>query len=85
MDTNKEQIARLIPKRNVEIWISCLNGAAVDEQTDYKTGENAHGESIPSAAKTPFDWTRRNVALPMHCVDSLRRGVSELSKLGFPE
>jgi hypothetical protein len=31
-----ERVARLVPKRNVETWILCLNGKRVDENTDYK-------------------------------------------------
>lgn len=31
-----ERIVLLVPKRNVETWVAHLNGAAVDEATDYK-------------------------------------------------
>ena len=34
LDVEHEQIARLVPKRNVETWILCLNGQAADEDTD---------------------------------------------------
>ncbi len=46
-----ERIARLVPRRNVEAWILCLNGQSVDEQTDYK---NSDGwiKLIPRAAET---------------------------------
>jgi hypothetical protein len=83
VDTNAEQIARLIPKRNVETWISSLNGAAVDEQTDYKATKDNYGDLIPQAAKTLFEWTRPNAVLPKHCIDSLRMGASELNRIGF--
>jgi hypothetical protein len=31
IDAGAEQIARLVPKRNVETWILCLTGQEVDE------------------------------------------------------
>lgn len=79
---NAEQIAHLIPKRNVETWILGLNGLAVDEATDYKGIRDDWNELIPQASETLLQWTRLN-ALPDHCVDSLRRGVSELNRLGL--
>ena len=36
VDAEHEQIARLVPKRNIETWILCLNGHAVDQDADYK-------------------------------------------------
>jgi hypothetical protein len=83
VDPSAEQIARLVPKRNVETWIACLNGKAVDEQTDYKRMANDWGELVPPAAKTLFEWTRPNAVLRSHCIDSLRTGVSELNRLRF--
>lgn len=78
---NDEQIAQLVPKRNVETWILCLTEHAVDEETEYKrTGHDWH-ELIPDAARRLFQLTGANVALPENCIDSLRRGVNELNKL----
>src|SRR5579859_366513 len=34
--TSVEPILNLIPKRNVETWILCLNAELVDEVTDYR-------------------------------------------------
>jgi hypothetical protein len=76
-----ERIAHLIPKRNVETWILCLNGQAADEALDYKQTRNNWNELIPRASETLFKWTRSNAVLPNHCIDSLRRGVSELDRL----
>jgi hypothetical protein len=78
-----EQIARLTPKRNVETWILCLNGHAVDEGADYKGTRDDWNDLIPQASGTLFQWTRPNFVLPGHCVDSLSVGIQELSRLIF--
>ncbi len=46
-----EQVARLAPKRNVETWILCLVGTAVNETDDYKRTRNDWSDLIPSAAE----------------------------------
>lgn len=78
-----EQIGRLVPKRNVETWILCLHGEAVDEETDYKTTRNDWKELIPPTAATLSRWTRSKDEPPNHCIDSLRSGVIELNRLTF--
>jgi hypothetical protein len=78
-----EHIARLVPKRNVETWILCLNGQPVDEDNNYKTGRNNWSELIPPAARTLRQWTRSTSEPPNHCVSSLRTGVQELKRLRF--
>jgi hypothetical protein len=78
-----EHIARLVPRRNVETWISSLNGRSVDEVTDYKPTRNDWNDFIPQAANVLFDWARPAAVLPAHCVDSLRSGLSEIHRLGF--
>jgi hypothetical protein len=75
-----ERIARLVPKRNVETWVLCLNGQPVDEETDYKQTTNDWSELIPPAAKNLCEWTRSDSELPSHCVASLRSGVDELKR-----
>jgi hypothetical protein len=80
---NAEQIARLVPKRNVETWIWFFNGNSVDEVTDYKPTRHDWGELIPQAASMLFEWTRPNAVLPDNCIDSLRRGVRDLNRLEF--
>jgi hypothetical protein len=82
VDTDSEQIARLVPKRNVETWIRCLNGHAVDEETDYKKKDD-WSKLIPPAAETLFQWTQSTDEPPQRCVDSLRSGVRELRHLRF--
>jgi hypothetical protein len=83
VDPKKERIARLIPRRNIETWILCLNGEFVDEETDYTRTRNDWNELIPPAAARLDEWTRPNAVLPTQCVLSLRRGVSELIRLNF--
>jgi hypothetical protein len=80
VDTATEQVARLIPKRNIETWILCLNEHPVDEETDYKTRDD-WSRLIPQAAEILFQWTRSDDQPPQHCVDSLRSGVRELRRL----
>ena len=82
VDVEGEQIARLVPKRNVETWILCLNGHAVDEETDYKKRHN-WSKLIPSAAESLFQWTQSASEPPQHCIDSLRSGVKVLKRLEF--
>jgi hypothetical protein len=83
LDINTEQVARLIPKRNVETWILGLNEVQVDEVTDYKRTHNDWAALIRTAAVTLFEWTRPNARIPASCVDSLQHGIRELSRLDF--
>lgn len=83
VDTKIEEIARLVPKRNVETWILCLNEQPVNEATDYKRNHNNWSELIPPAAATLAEWTRSKDEPPNHCVDSLRNSINELRRLHF--
>ena len=83
INTNTEQIARLIPKRNVETWILCLNDSPVDETTDYKRTLNDWTVLIRSSVVTLYAWTRPNALVPASCLPSLKLGLRELSKLDF--
>jgi hypothetical protein len=78
-----ERIARLVPKRNGETWILCLNGQRVDEETDYKATRKDWTDLIPLAAETLSVWTRPDTRLPNYCIDSLRSGAEELKRLSF--
>ena len=66
-----EPILNLIPKRNVETWILCLNAAVVDETKNYRRDPGINAQSIKRAALTLFDWTRPNFVVPDTCVPSL--------------
>jgi hypothetical protein len=81
VDVEHDQIARLVPKRNIETWILCLNGHAVDEEADYKRTRDDWSDLIPKAAETLAEWTHQNAELPNHCIDSLRSGATELNRL----
>lgn len=83
VDVEHEQIARLVPKRNVETWILCLNGHAVDEDADYKKTRDDWNDLIPQAAGTLLEWTRQRPGPANHCIDSLRAGIGELDRLIF--
>ena len=75
-----EKISHLIPKRNIETWILCLRGNAVDEETDYHD-EQGIEDQIKPAAETFFDWSRPNAGLSAHCVESLRLAIPEIQRL----
>jgi hypothetical protein len=81
VDVKKEKIARLVPKRNIETWILCLNGETVEELKDYSKTGNDWSARIPQAAKTLTKWTAPNAVPPKTCIDSLRHGVNELRNL----
>jgi hypothetical protein len=79
-----EQIARLVPKYNVETWILCLcNEDPVNEEEDYKSKGTDWNNLIRPAARTLCQWTRSSAEPPNHCVSSLRIGVRELKRLRF--
>jgi hypothetical protein len=81
VDIEHEQIARLVPKRNIETWILCLNGHAVDEEADYRKKRDDWNDLIPQAAGTLSEWTHQEAEPPSHCIASLRSGVRELNRL----
>lgn len=78
-----KQIARLVPKRNIETWILFLNDFRVDEETDYKANRNDWATLIRAGTETLYNWTRPNAQLPANCILSLRLGVAELKRLDF--
>lgn len=75
-----EAIVHLIPKRNIETWILCLSGRAVDEDTDYRR-EPGVDELIANAAVAFFDSSRVNAAVPAYFVESLRSAIPEVRRL----
>jgi hypothetical protein len=78
-----ERIARLVPRRNVETWILCLNEHDVLEDADYKGTRDNWNELIPPASQRLCRWTRPHAKLPKQCVPSLRTGIQELKRLEF--
>jgi hypothetical protein len=76
-----EPILNLIPKRNVETWILCLNSLAVDEVTNYRHDPRVDAEAIKRAARTLFSWTRPNFLLADGCTPSLQACQSEFRRM----
>jgi hypothetical protein len=82
---DSREIARLVPKRNIETWILCLNNERVEETPDYKRTRDDWTELIPTAASALYAWTRPNATVPPSCVESLQIGIEELQKIGLEE
>jgi hypothetical protein len=78
--TERERIAHLIPKRNIETWILCLDGVAVNEFEDYSRDRGIE-DRIGPAARVFFEWTRPNTPVPDRCVPSLRGAIPEAHRL----
>jgi hypothetical protein len=76
-----EPVARLVPKRNVETWVLCLNERPVNEEADYKGTRHDWNDLIPEASGSLFRLTRPNVPIPENCIDSLARAIRELRRL----
>jgi hypothetical protein len=83
ISNNEEGIARLVPRRNIETWILCLNDVQVDEDTDYKRTRDNWNEMMRSAVGTLYTWARPRAPLPPLCIESLRIGIRELQRLGL--
>jgi hypothetical protein len=80
--TAAEQIVHLIPKRNIETWVLCLNGGETDENTDYKNRTGSHTDTqIKPAAIAFFEGSRSRSEPPAHWVNSLRSAVLEARRL----
>jgi|SRR5579872_5698584 len=76
----EEKIVHLVPKRNIETWVLCLNGEGVNEESDYHDLKGVN-EQIKPAALTLFDWSRQGAAIPGNCVESLRGAIAEVRRL----
>jgi hypothetical protein len=83
IDNGTDEVARLVPKRNIETWIFCLNDVPVEEHTDYKNRRNDWNDTIAAAAATLHLWSRPNAVVPPSCVESLQIGIRELQRLGI--
>ena len=86
IDLNRDPIARLIPKRNVETWILVLGleptAPPADEEFDYKPTKSAEEWTalVPTAATTLLAWMRPSATLHANLIDSLRRGIREIPR-----
>jgi hypothetical protein len=80
--TAAEKIAHLIPKRNIETWVLCLNGVEADENTDYKNRIGSQTDiQIKPAAIAFFEGSRSHSEPPAHWVNSVRTAVPEVRRL----
>ena len=55
-----EHIARLVPRRNIETWILCLNRQAVNEEDDYRRKRNDWSDLIPPGHAGPSSMDSLN-------------------------
>ncbi len=78
--SHDERIIHLIPNRNIETWILCLNGEKVDESSNFKKWADL-GPRVKPAAEMFYAWTRRNTSVPDHCIPSLRQAIPEAQRL----
>lgn len=83
-----ERIALLIPKRNVETWVLCLNdqrvqGQPINEWDDYKPLSKALRieDQVRPATEVFFKWSRPNAQIPTRCVASLSQAIPEVQLL----
>jgi hypothetical protein len=85
IDKNRDPIARLIPRRNVETWILVLSLEPtlppVEEESDYKPKKSAEEWTslVPAAAKKLLAWSRPSAA-PANLIDSLWLGICEIPR-----
>ena len=79
--SSTEPILNLVPKRNVETWILCLNSIPVNEADDYHNDPRVNAASVRQAATTLYEWTRPNFSLPASCVTSLRDCQTEFRRI----
>jgi len=79
----QEPVVRLVPKRNVETWLLCLNGEAVTEEENYKQARTNWNQMIQPAVETLYWATRPKTVLPESFVPSLQTGVADLQRLSL--
>jgi hypothetical protein len=79
--SDDERIVHLIPRRNIETWVLCLNGRTVNEHDDY-TREPEIDKQFQRAAVKLFEWARQHAIPDRHCVPSLYAAISEVRRLG---
>ena len=86
-DSERDTIARLIPKWSIETWILYLSSPgmatpSISEDKPYKDtkSEEQWSELIPQASKTLYVWTRTPAELPETMLDSLRLGIQEIPR-----
>lgn len=77
--TADEAIVELIPKRNIETWLDCLDGSTVDEETVYPKRPGRERECESAAKK--FATDAKNGTRPLPTTPSLDDGLKEMKRL----
>jgi hypothetical protein len=78
--SRNEPVAHLVPKRNIETWVLCLNGKTVDEETDYRRDPTVDSQ-IRTAAEAFFGCSRDNPQPQPTCVPSPLTAIPEVRRL----
>ncbi|MFP5209160.1 MAG: hypothetical protein ACLGRW_07710 [Acidobacteriota bacterium] len=83
MNIAEEAIGRLIARRNIETWILALTDVSANETEDYKSRKSPEewAALVTSASVKLYEWTRPNTELSKSMIESLRRGIHELTHL----
>jgi hypothetical protein len=79
LPSDKEALAILIPRRNIETWISYLEGKPTDETTLYPHLQR-EGDCKRAVEQLAVLY-KSGAGLPDDCPDSLRRAVEELKRI----
>ena len=78
----EEEIALLIPKRNIETWFRALLGETVDEEKDYKNNQKPTKEEIRQAAEKLYEWSCPGATLGKSCAPSLAASLPIWQMIG---
>jgi hypothetical protein len=75
-----EGLIELVPKRNIETWLVCLGGQAVDEEQEYpKVMKGREASCAPHAARFADSIRSKQVLMPSS--DSLEDGLAEMQRV----
>jgi len=78
----EDPIVILVPKWQVETWVKCLLGHAVQEDDEDTDKPPVTAAQVTSAASTLHDWARLNAQIGATCVDSLRSALPRWRRIG---
>jgi hypothetical protein len=90
-DIQREKIALLVPRRNIETWLLFLSslpaqdGQPINEIKDYKKIEKRSKdewiELAGSASVQMHQWVKPSASLPGNCIESVRLAITQLQHL----
>ncbi|MGA2705541.1 MAG: hypothetical protein ABSH35_31220 [Isosphaeraceae bacterium] len=78
----EDPIVILVPKWQVETWVKCLLGQAVQEDDKDTDKPAVTAPQVIAAASTLHDWARLNAQIGATCVDSLRSALPRWRRIG---